>query len=538
MPNPHLPFRFRRALGAALLLGTLASAHGFEPSFRYQVVPGDTLTGIGQRLLSQPGLWPQLQNRNHLADPDRLSPGETLQIPLRLLRREPIPAEVIHVRGDARSGDGPLQTGDSLGENQEVRTGDDAFVTLRTPDGSVLRLLPRSAFRLITSRVMALAAARDVRLELKQGRLESDVAKQERNGGRFIIQAPRAIIGIRGTRLRVVAGDQGRTGIELTEGLIGVQPGRSSRATPLRAGQGALLATDRDRPEIQPLLPAPDLAAMPTDHARVKVVLPFAAQPGAVRYRTQIASDAAFAAIVAEAVSERPEAKFATLADGEYWVRVRGIDDRGLEGYDAQRTFRLKARPEPPFTTAPPNGGKAMGSAVRFAWTASDGVASYRFQLARDAGFQERLVDADDVRGEAFQPDLQLEPGAYYWRVAATRADGDRGPLGDPQRFTLKPATQAEPPQLAGNQIAFAWSGEAGQTFEFELAEDDRFARVRVARRLEQPSLTLEQPAPGTYFMRVRATDPDGFVGPFSATQRFEVPRPWWPLLFLLLPLL
>ena len=219
MPNPHPPFRFRRALGAALLLGTLASAHGFEPSFRYQVVPGDTLTGIGQRLLNQPGLWPQLQNRNHLADPDRLSPGETLQIPLRLLRREPIPAEVIHVSGDARSGDGPLQTGDSLGENQEVRTGDDAFVTLRTPDGSVLRLLPRSAFRLITSRVTALAAARDVRLELKQGRLESDVAKQERNGGRFIIQAPRAIIGIRGTRLRVVAGDQGRTGIELTDGM-------------------------------------------------------------------------------------------------------------------------------------------------------------------------------------------------------------------------------------------------------------------------------------------------------------------------------
>lgn len=538
MLNPSPSSLLRCTLRIALLLGGLANAHGFEPSFRYQVVPGDTLTGIGQRLLNQPSLWPQLQNLNHLTDPDRLSPGETLQIPLRLLRREPAPAEVIHVSGDARSSEGPLRPGGSLGENQEIRTGDDAFVTVRTADGSVLRLLPRSAFRLITSRVTALAAARDVRLELKQGRLESDIAKQERNGGRFIIQAPRAIIGIRGTRLRVAAGDQGRTGIELTEGLIGVQPGGSPRALVLRAGQGTLLAADGDRLETRPLLPAPDLAAMPTDHTRVKVVLPFAAQPGAVRYRTQIASDAAFGAIVAETVSERPEAKFATLADGDYWILVRGIDGRGLEGYDGQRAFRLKARPEPPFTTAPPNGGKAMGSAVRFAWTASDGVASYRFQLARDASFAERLIDADDVRGVSFQPDLPLEPGEYYWRVAATRADGDRGPLGDTQRFTLKPATQAEPPQLAGNQIAFSWSGEAGQTFDFELAEDDGFAQVRVARRLEQPSLTLEQPAPGTYFMRVRATDPDGFVGPFSATQRFEVPLPWWPLLLLLLPLL
>jgi hypothetical protein len=38
--------------------------------------------------------------------------------------------------------------------------------------------------------------------------------------------------------------------------------------------------------------------------------------------------------------------------------------------------------------------------------------------------------------------------------------------------------------------------------------------------------------------MRVRATDPDGFVGPFTSPQKFEVPMPpppWW-LLLLLLP--
>jgi hypothetical protein len=39
--------------------------------------------------------------------------------------------------------------------------------------------------------------------------------------------------------------------------------------------------------------------------------------------------------------------------------------------------------------------------------------------------------------------------------------------------------------------------------------------------------------------MRVRATDPDGFVGPYTAVQRFEVPAPppWFLLLFLI-PLL
>jgi hypothetical protein len=42
--------------------------------------------------------------------------------------------------------------------------------------------------------------------------------------------------------------------------------------------------------------------------------------------------------------------------------------------------------------------------------------------------------------------------------------------------------------------------------------------------------------------MRVRATDPDGYVGPFTTAQRIEVPeapvRPWWLLFLLLLPLL
>jgi len=47
--------------------------------------------------------------------------------------------------------------------------------------------------------------------------------------------------------------------------------------------------------------------------------------------------------------------------------------------------------------------------------------------------------------------------------------------------------------------------------------------------------------------VRTQATDPDGFVGPYSSTQRFDIPQPpppppershpWWLLLLPLLPL-
>jgi hypothetical protein len=32
-------------------------------------------------------------------------------------------------------------------------------------------------------------------------------------------------------------------------------------------------------------------------------------------------------------------------------------------------------------------------------------------------------------------------------------------------------------------------------------------------------------PSHGTYYMRYRAIDPDGFVGPYIAAQRFQVPE-------------
>jgi hypothetical protein len=134
----------------------------------------------------------------------------------------------------------------------------------------------------------------------------------------------------------------------------------------------------------------------------------------------------------------------------------------------------------------------------------------------------------------------KVDPGDYVWRAASVRADGDRGPWGDPQRFKLLPApADPDPPRIDDKQLTFTWPAEPGQTFEFELARDERFEHGVTTRKLDVPTAVLERPEPGTYFMRVRATDPDGFVGPYTATQRFEVPAspPWWLLLFLI-PLL
>ena len=86
----------------------------------------------------------------------------------------------------------------------------------------------------------------------------------------------------------------------------------------------------------------------------------------------------------------------------------------------------------------------------------------------------------------------------------------------------------------------FAWGGEPGQRFDYQFAEDEAFATIAAAGQVDAPELKLPRPAPGAYFLRIRAIDPDGFVGAYSASQQVIVPAelpPWlWavPLLILL----
>ena len=121
------------------------------------------------------------------------------------------------------------------------------------------------------------------------------------------------------------------------------------------------------------------------------------------------------------------------------------------------------------------------------------------------------------------------------------RADGDRGPWGDAQKFTLAPP-QAPPeaPSVSDKEISIAWPSEPGQRFEFEMASDDRFSKIVQSKQTTEARVVLPRPDPGKYWLRVRATDADGFVGAWSAPQVLDLPEDanLWPLLILLLPLL
>jgi hypothetical protein len=528
------------ALAALLAIAPLTA--GAADEIRYTIRPGDTLIALGQKMLIDPRLWPRIQKLNGITDPHHLVPGSALRMPVALLKLEPATATVRSVSGEVSADGAVLKPADTIAANARIVTGTQGFVTIELIDGSRLVLQPESSLKVEMLSRYRNTDQPETRLHLDAGRIESAVTKSAAPRPKYIINTPTAAIGVRGTSFRVGSeGASGASRAEVTEGTVAVGRDDINTSAPLHAGFGIVAEAGGAISAPVALLPAPDLSSQPALYERpiVRFMLPPLA--GAQSYRFQVGADADMQALLADTVVSKPEAKFGGLPDGEYTLRVRGIDARGLEGRDADFRFRLKARPQPPFATAPVGNVKLRAVSTALAWTTNPDAARYRIQMANDEAFTQIVADIEGVEGTTIMPARKLSPGDYLWRARSIRADGDVGPWGDPQRFRMRALPAApEPPKLDDHELTLAWSGEPGQTFLFQFARDDKFTDLVAERELTEASITLPRPQPDTYYMRVRATDADGFVGPFTDTQIVEVPYPpppWWLSLMALLPL-
>jgi hypothetical protein len=511
------------ACALALLPGPRAAAAAeppaAEPAHLYTAVPGDTLIGLGRRFLVEPSRWPALARANALRDPDHIAAGTVLRIPLGLMRTEAVAAEVIGVVGQ-------VQAGQTVPEGGEVSTGADGHATLRLVDGTLLRLRPGSRLHLSESRRLRDAPGVRSGVRLEQGRVEIEAAPAPAGRPGFKIDTPQGVLAVRGTEFRVAAdAAEAVTRGEVLGGTVVFTGRADGAAEPVPSGYGAVIgAGGQVAPPVR-LLQRPDTAALPALQERLLMRFALAPIVGAAAYRGQIARDASFDQVVADLTTATPELRFAELPDGDYVLRVRGIDAQGLEGEDADHRFRLKARPEPPLPSAPAPGAVIYGGRVEFAWAANPQAQGYRLQLGTEAGFAAPLRDLDELR--SLSTVLEgLPPGRYQWRLASVRGGADRGPWGVPRSFELRPLPpQPKPPTVGDRSIGFSWEGAPGQTFEFQLARDAAFTRIVLERTLDTPGVELPLPGSGRFHMRLRARDADGFVGPYTTPQYFDVPN-------------
>lgn len=528
---PPLPGR-AATLGALLLaLAVWGHAAPQAPAgdiLIYETRDGDTLIGLGERLLAHPQDWPRIAELNRIQAPRRIPVGTRLRIPVNLLKQVPRDGQVVAAVGEA-SVQPPggtaraARAGEALPPGSVVRTAGNGYVTVKLADGSVLRIQADTEARLDTSRQYEQAGFFASVWEVLRGRVEALVTHMTGGEPRFQVKTPQAVLGVRGTEFRVDAdAARGQTRGETLTGAVAVQGGRGE--TLVRAGFGTVAAAGQAPGAARPLPPAPDVHALPVLQERILVRFQLPASPQAVAYRGQVAEDEQFQIVRGEVTSTTPQLRFADLPDGDYVLRTRAIDAHGLESADALHRFRLKARPEAPIAASPAPGSKWRAATVPLRWAVHPQAWRYRVQVAASADFQAPVIDRDDLTDTTL--DVALPPGDYHWRVATTAAGQDRGPWGDPQRFSVRPQPAALPaPQVTDDTLAFQLQGEPGQTFELQLGRDTAFQSVLAAQRTPESRIVLSRPLEGGVLqVRYRAIDPDGFVGPWTAPQQIVLP--------------
>lgn len=513
-----------------LALGLLIPIAARSQEWLYTVRPGDNLWNLTTDYLTRMDYLPKLQAMNRVADPEYLPPGMKLRIPIAWLKRLPATAQVLNVQGQVRAvildtnRTVSVESGLFLRNGDIVRTGPDSNVTLEFGDGSRLLLQADSELSMETLRAYGQTTIVDTRLRLRQGRVESQVTPRAKSGPRYEIWTPAATSAVRGTRYRV--GMDPATAIaraEVLEGAVSFQGRRKTRT--VSKGFGALAEIGKPPLPPVPLLAPPDTASLPPVVTRVPIQLGFPALKGAAAYRAQIAPDDRFETLLFDGASPSPAVRGPDLPDGDYVLRVRGVDARGLEGRDAYHAFRLHARPEPPFLIRPPHQGAVLEQSLVFEWAEPENAKTYRFQLAADEGFAAPLIDVADYAKSSLKPDRPLEPRHYYWRVAVRDSAGREGPFGDPQSFRLQPTPQLQPPEVTAEAMTFRWSaGLPGQQYEFQLAKDIHFEEIVISTRVTEPQLTISRPESGFHYLRMRSIDADGYVGPYGPVQRIDVP--------------
>ena len=543
-----------RSTPAALLMVCLVLALTWNPvhaetqHWVYTVRPGDNIWDLTERYCTSVRHWKRIQRLNNVHLDRQIPPGTKLRFPLDLLKYQPATALVTQVQGTAqliRTGGKPavpLVAKTALRSGDRIVTAAGANVTLQFADGSELLVLEDSEIVMDTLSAWSTTGMVDTRVRLQGGRVDTRVKPGQGPGSRYHIITPAAVAAVRGTRFRVAADkQQPLSRSEVTAGTVNVGAAGSSQDIP--AGFGLVSESGKPPQPPRQLLPPPDLAATTTLYRNLPLQFSWSSLPGAQGYRLQIAPNQKFETLIVDKSAGQPGIQWADLPDGRYALRVRGIDDVGLEGLDAVGVFEVDARPFAPLPAGMGGGTLIRESTPGFSWEAVEGVKSYRFELARDAAFTQMVTRRQpDSAGTGLTEALQ--PGDYHWRVASVDPDGDQGPFSQTQHFSFRPPLAApasvEAPIVEDATLVFAWQAvEHATAYRVQLAEDPAFAQMVTYTKVSGPRAEIKRPPSQTYHFRINAENAQAEVGPYTQAREIKVPpHHYWGLLVFLLPLL
>ncbi len=556
MKNPQLPpwhadrpdsvrrnYLAHRLSGAAgliiLLFGLAGAAHAQE--WIYTMRPGDTLWNFTENYLTDIRYWKRLQDMNDIQRPRNMPPGSKIRVPIAWLKVQPEPARVMQISGMAKliradgKGSEVLAVGHELHSGDTIRTAADSNVTLNFADDSELLILSDSEVVMDTLSSYHRTGMVDTRVRLQQGRVDTRVKPSKGPGSRYHIITPAAVAAVRGTNFRVsTEAAQPVSRSEVIEGKVNVSGDIGAQLVP--AGYGVVAEKGKPTPPPKELLPAPDAPDMPEIHQRLPLAFVWNAVDGAHSYRFQVADHAEFSTLLADRETTTASGLWHDLPDGDYFLRLRAIDDDKLEGRNGDYAFSVDARPFPPFLVEPRDASTLRDARPTFTWSEPEDAKNYRVQLAADAEFTTLLHDDTPGGAARFKPDQPLAVGRYFWRTASIDASGEQGPYSDAHQFEYRavpPSPDFKEPEVGKDELVIQWQSAGDQIrYRFQMAEDPDFEQLTLERVIDEPRVAMPRPIPETYYFRAKTIDSDGYEGEFGPAQKLTVqPTSYWSLL-------
>jgi hypothetical protein len=491
--------------------------------FIYRAQRGDTLIGISNRLLIQPKRWMELQKRNRIAEPRRIPPGSSINIPYAWLRVIPEDAEVIAVQGDVTHSGQALAVGDHVSQDDLIRTGANGSVALKLADGSVVNLQKNSSAMFTRlQRIDGVPNVHEAKIKLTAGRLQT-TAKPQRDMGRFEIATPVAVSAVRGTQFRTsFDGETDRSTTETLEGRVDVA---AKQIVVVPAGFGTRVDSQGVPATPTALLPPPALSATPAINTQPMLTVSIQQSAASVAHRVQLSGDESFNVLLFDEVISELSTQVPINQDGVYWLRVRSIDQSGLEGTDAVMRVEQRTLPAAPTLQLPLNAIASSSDSIHLQWS-GDGAARYRLQLARDPEFKLPIQDNDSLTEG--QIALQSLPtGKYYWRVSVIADGYGASEWSEVRSFTVLPtAPMSDAPIDKRRQLLFAWPGKSGEHYRVQISKQVDFRQIDVDQRTTEPMLITER-WPGTRYIRIQVIDEHGVESDFGPVRKFSVTPKW-----------
>ncbi len=522
------------------LLISSALAETVVPEWRYSVRKGDTLTQIAKQYLNDSANWRMLQAHNKIKNPHDLYLGKVLRMPLSMLKQTLAPAEIVLISGVANikwvdRTQQVASVGTLLGAGAQLITGKNSKIKLKLADGSIVTLESESTLNLDTLSIFGGGGMVDTKLRLQQGKVEI-VANPNRAQSNMQIYTPTAVAAVRGTEFRVSTDESGIRQETLTGNVILTAAGNDVAVV---KGFGSL--SENGRAPLPPilLLDAPDVSDLPKKLEVVPVSFTLPVQDKAIGYVAKISSDAKFNTILAsnlkpavstlEDVTNNNRILFDDLPDGEYFLKVRAKDQKGLEGYDSTHTFLLNARPFAPKTSSPSINAIVREANPTLTWSKIDAAKSYLLELAYDSEFI-KLVDQFKLSATELKIEKPLTPGQYFWRLASI--DGaDQGPFAASSNFIykLKPAapdiSQIKIKVLENRVYVSTIEPPSGLTYQVQLSNKlNAQKKVWVAQGLmgEFDFLLKEY---GQQTLSLSLVEPSGVHGPEAIVEFMAMPQ-------------